>query len=115
MADFLTLLREVFGSELDAAMDKATTATRFAMQWGAVCTCEYAPVQYEGRTHDGRRWYFRARHETVRFGVGDNRSTAVYGSLWQHSFEDGEASWLPHDRALWIIAMCLEAYKGETS
>jgi hypothetical protein len=40
-----------------------------------------APVEWAGEFHDGRWWYFRARHEYIIFGVGDTLKDAVCNAV----------------------------------
>lgn len=43
-------------------------------------TCEGAPVQIEGWLHEGRAFYFRARHRGATLGLGKTIDDALYDS-----------------------------------
>lgn len=44
-------------------------------------TCEGAPYQVEGRVSDGRYFYFRSRHRTIRLGLGETPGLAANASF----------------------------------
>jgi len=87
-------------------------------------TLEACPVQYEGVLGDGRIFYFRARHEGWKFGVGETKDEAVGAAM---GFNEGvfamfgdhdNASWMPAAEAELLIADCVFEYfekKGATS
>lgn len=67
-------------------------------------TCSSAPVQAEGTIRDGRAYYFRARHSTIRLSVGDTIDDAVEGvgpTVYLTIDSSGEhpASWMPPELA----------------
>jgi hypothetical protein len=79
-------------------------------------TCGACPVQYEGRTQDGRVFYFRSRWNTARITVADNIDDAVDGNGWTATEEIGgefDAGWISSDRALKMIFGWLELYHAD--
>lgn len=93
-------------------------AKKYAEQFGIQQTCAAAPVQYEGTTHDGKKFFFWARYETVLFGVGSTKAHAIddaetYRRVFRLDADPFEASWLDPEAALFILSMFLEAYRQE--
>lgn len=96
-----------------------------AVVLGVVWTCLRGPVQAEGRTADGRPWYFRARGWTWGFSVAEQVGAAVEVAVdvglgdapgWDRErvYEgDGvfPASHMPAVEALALIRTCLLDYQ----
>lgn len=85
-------------------------------------TLAACPVQYDGVLGDGRVFYFRARHEGWKFGVGETKDEAVAAAMGEEglfalSGEHDNASWMPAAEAELIIADCVFDYfknRGES-
>lgn len=92
---------------------------------GVVWTCTLAPVQAEGRTAEGRPWYFRARGWTWGFSVAEQVGAAVEVAVdvglgdapgWdREQLYEGAgpypASHMPAADALALIRACLLDYE----
>ena len=64
MSDVAPWLREHMDAWEDALADLRGDG------WEVAMTCVAAPVQLEGRTPTGERFYFRSRHEDVSLQIG---------------------------------------------
>jgi hypothetical protein len=70
------------------------------------------PVQGEGKLKDGRRFYFRARHERWSFSVGATSDEAIENPTWIWAEPWGDAAYsagyMPEPLARAIIQSCGE-------
>lgn len=84
----------------------------------------FCPVQGEGKTNDGRDWYFRARGRHWSFCVAERigDSPVDVGPGWgtvpgwyvEEQYGEGDycAGWMGHTAAVAIIGHCLVRYRA---
>ena len=100
--------RETWDREGPAAMSRAQGLSITIDSLGGNC-----PVQGYG-SFDGKRFYFRARHDEWQFHVADSDGAVFDPDAWvieREYGDDFDAGWMPKHIAVGFICQSVEGYR----